>query len=127
MLANALKINDEELPLLANILALTGTNEEQMLAILDICDLKLVILTCGSEGALMMTRDDKSFAKPEKIDSIASTVGAGDSYTATALMGYLQGKKLETINKHANAVAGYVCTQTGAVPQLPEKLIKGEL
>jgi fructokinase len=74
----------------------------------------------------MVTEDVVSFEVAPKPEIIASTVGAGDSFTAAALIGYLQHKKLSEINKHANAVASYVCTQIGAVPMLPEKLIKGE-
>jgi fructokinase len=74
----------------------------------------------------MVTEDEVSFEIPPKPEIIASTVGAGDSFTAAAIMGYLQHKELSKINRHANAVASYVCTQTGAVPMLPEKLINGE-
>jgi fructokinase len=124
--ANALKINDEELPLVANLLIISGSDEEQMKAILKKCNLKLAILTCGAKGALMVTKNEESFAIPPKPEIIKSTVGAGDSFTAAAIMGYLQNRKLSEINRHANAVASFVCTQTGAVPVLPEKLIKGE-
>lgn len=123
--ANALKINDEELPLLATLLEITGSEEEQLISILKKCNLKLAILTCGAKGALLVTKNEVSFEVAPKPEIIASTVGAGDSFTAAAIMGYLQNKKLSEINKHANAVASYVCTQTGAVPMLPEKLIKG--
>ena len=124
--ANALKINDEELPLLTRMLGLSGSDEEKMRAILAKFDLKIAILTCGAEGAFMVTADASSFIKPEPIENIASTVGAGDSFTAAALIGYLKNKPLDEINRHANAVASFVCTQTGAVPCLPEKLIQGE-
>jgi fructokinase len=125
-MANALKINDEELPMVANLLNISGSDEEQMKTILQKCNLKLAILTCGSKGALMVTEYEESFVIPPKPEIIRSTVGAGDSFTAAAIMGYLQNKKLTEINRHANAVASFVCTQTGAVPVLPEKLIKGE-
>jgi len=75
----------------------------------------------------MVTEEELSFEISPEPETIGSTVGAGDSFTATAIMGYLQRKKLSEINKHANAVASYVCTQTGAVPMLPEKLINIEL
>ncbi|PCH66755.1 MAG: carbohydrate kinase [Bacteroidales bacterium] len=122
--ANALKINDEELPILAELMGISGSEEDQLKAILESCRLKLAILTCGAKGALMITEDELSFETPPKPEIIASTVGAGDSFTAAAIIGYLQNKNLSEINKHANAVASYVCTQTGAVPVLPESLIK---
>jgi fructokinase len=55
---------------------------------------------------------------------VVSTVGAGDSFTAAVVMGMLHGKPLDEINRHANAVAAYVCCQRGAVPPLlPEYMM----
>lgn len=121
-LASALKLNNEELPLLAGFLNISGTPKEQLKTIQHKFDLKLAILTCGADGALMLSENEESFEIPPVPDEIKSTVGAGDSFTATAVMGFLQNKSLTAINKHANAVASYVCTQTGAVPDLPDAL-----
>ena len=52
------------------------------------------------------------------------TVGAGDAFTATLVIGLLQGIDLETINQHANRVAAYVCSQSGAVPLVPPELLE---
>ncbi len=120
--ANALKLNDEELPIVANLLGVSGSQEDQLRAILEKCDLKLAILTLGPEGALMITPDDSSFAVPRD-EPVVNTVGAGDSFTAAAIMGFLKGRPLAEINKHANEIATFVCTQHGAVPKLPAELI----
>ena len=74
-------------------------------------------------GAWMTTPDDTCFAPSPDPGPIVSTVGAGDSFTAAAMIGYLNGKSLKTINRRANAIAAYVCTQMGAVPPLPANLI----
>jgi fructokinase len=87
--ANALKVNDEELPLLAKLTGVSGTDEECLTGILKKFDLKLAILTCGPEGALMITPEHKSTAWSPDPAPIINTVGAGDSFTATALLGYL--------------------------------------
>lgn len=119
--ANALKINDEELPIVSKLLGVSGTDEEQMIQIADKCDLKLGILTIGPEGALMVKDGETDFSRCYDIAPVVSTVGAGDSFTATAIMGYLNNYSLKEINKYANLVASYVVTQVGAVPPLPEK------
>jgi fructokinase len=124
--ASALKMNDEELSLVAGVLDVSGSDEEQMKTLLRRWNLKLAILTCGSKGAFMVTEDEESFAVSPKPETIASTVGAGDAFTAAAIMGYLQDRGLCNTNRYANAVASFVCTQPGAVPALPEKLIKEE-
>ncbi|MBL7115161.1 MAG: carbohydrate kinase [Kiritimatiellae bacterium] len=121
--ANALKLNDEELPIVASLFDLSGTDEELLRAIIEKCDLKLAILTCGPKGALMMTPEESNFTVPPD-EPVVNTVGAGDSFTAATIMGFLKGRSLEEINKHANELATYVCTQHGAVPELPESLIQ---
>ena len=47
---------------------------------------------------------------------VKSTVGAGDAFTAAAVMGWLNQKPLDQINKEASRIAAYVCTQLEAVP-----------
>jgi len=47
------------------------------------------------------------------------TVGAGDAFTATLLVGILAGRSLDEVNERANAVAAYVCSQPGATPPIP--------
>ena len=49
-------------------------------------------------------------------------VGLGDAFTAAAATGLLRGHDLERINDFANAVAGYVCSQPGATPEIPPSL-----
>jgi fructokinase len=88
---------------------------------LEAWDLELVILTCGATGAWMVTSDDSSYVDAPLVE-VVSTVGAGDSFTAAAVMGYLNGNALDDVNRHAARVAAYVCTQRGAVPPLPDHL-----
>jgi fructokinase len=117
--ATVLKLNDEELAVVASMLGVSGEEEDQVRAILEMYELQLVALTKGVDGALMMTPGETSFTMPPKVEVI-STVGAGDAFTAAMVTGYLAGKSLEEINRHANAVAARVCTRHGAVPE-PEK------
>jgi fructokinase len=69
----------------------------------------------------MLTPSESNFAAPEATNVI-NTVGAGDAFTASMIMGYLAGKPLDEINQTANTLAAYVCTQHGAVPSLPASL-----
>jgi len=54
-LANVLKLNDEELPIVAELIGAGGPDEEIVGAIIGQFDLKLVALTLGPAGALMIT------------------------------------------------------------------------
>lgn len=120
--ANVLKVNDEELPVMADWFALPGKPEQQLEALLDRFPLDLAILTCGPRGAWMISREESNFASPPPVD-VVSTVGAGDAFTAAVVMGLLVKRPLDEINRRANAIAAYVCTQQGAVPPLPASLV----
>jgi fructokinase len=106
-LATVLKINDQELPVLAE-LALRF-------------QLSLVALTRGAHGSLLYSQagfSDHPGAPVKVVDS----VGAGDAFTAAVTLGLLAGWDLDTINRRANELAGYVCSQAGGTPPLPQHL-----
>ena len=50
---------------------------------------------------------------------VADTVGAGDSFTAAFTAAILSGKQVPDAHKLAVEVSAYVCTQSGAMPELP--------
>ena len=66
-----------------------------------------------------------SFVETPKVE-VADTVGAGDSFTATFVAAILKGKPVAEAHKLAVEVSAYVCTQNGAMPELPARL-KNEL
>ena len=84
--------------------------------------LRLVALTRGSEGSLLIDQD-RVLDRPADPVHVVDTVGAGDAFTAALAMGMLQNRKLEEVHAHADSVARYVCGQAGATPQLPDHLI----
>ncbi len=114
--ANGLKVNDEELSVLRGMYDLKGTEIEQLQAMIDQYDLKLGVLTCAERGAYISTGSDVSFLKPPAIRELVSTIGAGDAFTAMVMIGYLNNYSLAEMNEKACHLAGYVCTQQGAVP-----------
>jgi len=121
--ANILKLNDDELPVVAGLLGLQGTDDELMSQLMQKFSLKLVALTKGDKGSILMTSKEKSFMEVPKV-KIADTVGAGDSFTAILVAGLLRNEELKKIHKTATQIAAFVCTQKGATPKLPESLLK---
>ncbi|GAA5123621.1 carbohydrate kinase [Luteolibacter yonseiensis] len=120
-LANVLKLNDAELPKLAEILDLTGGVREQFAALAAKFDLRLIAYTRGSEGSVLF--DGNEWCEhPGLATDVCDTVGAGDSFTATVVMGILNGWSLDAVSAAANEVAAYVCSCDGAVPPMPERL-----
>jgi|TARA_B110000914_G_scaffold225660_1_gene247046 fructokinase len=122
-LANSIKINEEELNVISNILKISGSKKELIKTIHKKFNLRLLILTCGENGAYILRNNELSFKKPPKIKNVISTVGAGDCFTSAVVMGYLNNNSLDEINKQANLLASFVCTQNSAVPEIPKELI----
>lgn len=115
-LANVVKLNDEELPVLAELLVLADTTADGQLAELrDRYSLHLVAYTCGAAGSVLLDANQVSRLTVPSV-TVEDTIGAGDSFTATLAAGLLQGWPLETIHARAIELAGYVCTQPGATP-----------
>ena len=120
-MANVLKLNEHELPVLAGYFDLRGEVIPQMAALADRFSLRLVALTRGSHGSLLFTPsgvEDHAGIKT----AVRDTVGAGDAFTAALAMGLLHGWPLPKISHHANAIAAFVCSQPGATPPLPDTL-----
>ena len=63
-----------------------------------------------------------SLSKRRREFRVADTVGAGDSFTAAFCASILNGKPVPEAHKLAVEVSAYVCTQSGAMPELPQVL-----
>jgi fructokinase len=120
-LANVLKLNDDELPILAEMCSAAGNETEVLVRLARRFDLQLVALTRGPKGALLVRGSEISQAPGQPV-IVTDTVGAGDAFTAALVLGLLRNDPLELTNCRACAVAAYVCSQAGATPPLPEEL-----
>ena len=116
---NILKINDGELIAVSRMFEYPGIDlEDKCRALLSEYGLEILILTCGVNGSYVFTRENVSFVNTPKIE-VADTVGAGDSFTATFISAILKGKSIREAHELAVEVSAYVCTQNGAMPELP--------
>lgn len=122
-LASALKLSDEELPVLAGYFDLPGDVMAQLNGLRERFDLKLVAYTRGPDGSVLMRGEEVDDA-PGLEGLAVDSVGAGDSFTASLCMGTLKGWPLSKVNLFANQVATFVCSQKGATPPLPPHLLE---
>jgi fructokinase len=119
--ATLLKLNSDELPVLAALLGLTGTLEEQLAALAQQFALRGIALTRGAGGSVLLL-DGELVAHPGCRVAVRDTIGAGDAFTAALALGLLRGWPARRISDAANDVAAYVCTQPGATPPMPAPL-----
>ena len=119
---NILKINDEELVTVSRIFGYPGINlKDKCWILLGKYNLKMLILTCGVNGSYVFTPGSISFL-PTPVVKVEDTVGAGDSFTAAFVSSILKGCPIKEAHNRAVQTSAYVCTQSGAMPVLPERL-----
>jgi fructokinase len=119
-LANVLKLNSDELPILGEMFSIGGgTPRSQIQSLAKMFQLRIVALTCGEKGSLIYAEGVWSEQVPAPTP-VVDTVGAGDSFTAALVMGLLAGMPLQDAHAFANEVSTFVCSQPGATPALPQ-------
>ncbi|MBU0675024.1 MAG: carbohydrate kinase [Proteobacteria bacterium] len=117
--AQVVKVNREELAILNQALVGAGGREEEVAAaLLAAFDLKLLAVTRGSEGALLINSDGYHTHPGFKI-IVADTVGSGDAFFSGIIAGYLTGADLKNCLEEANRLGAYVASRSGATPDYP--------
>ncbi|MBI1424332.1 MAG: carbohydrate kinase [Gammaproteobacteria bacterium] len=117
--ADIVKLNEDELLLLASLLRLTGkTLEEQAAMLLRQFNLESILVTRGEKGAWQLARDSKVIhAAGEKMETpVVDSVGAGDGFTAVLILGMLSDWSMASTLSRANSFAAAICGIRGAIP-----------
>ena len=119
---NFLKLNEEELHYLSQLIPLDPARPEaacrQLIRTYGLC---LVVLTCGASRSYAITSDKVSILPTPRVD-VADTVGAGDAFSAALCAAMIKGKPLVEAHRLAVDVSAYVCTHHGAMHALPQAL-----
>ncbi len=117
-LADVLKINEEELEIMARVEGLPPQPQlAQARELGQRYGLRLLILTCGAIGSYVLGEGGEvlSYLATPPVQ-VVDTVGAGDSFTATFIAALLRGCPIADAHAAAVQVAAWVCTQPGAMP-----------
>jgi fructokinase len=117
-LANVLKVNDTELPVIGELAGVSGTIEQCMRELARRFGLSVVAVTRGDRGSVLL-RDGRLSDHAGYPAAVKDTVGAGDAFSAALCAGLLRGIDLDSTNDFANRVAAFVCESEGATPVLP--------
>ncbi len=113
--ADVLKLNDEELLVVKDLLGISGNEVSACKNILNHYNLKMVVLTGGDQRSILLTgKEISELQTPET--KVADTIGAGDAFAAAVTMGILNDLPLKEIHKKAVEISAFVCTKDGAMP-----------
>lgn len=114
--ANGLKANESELKQLAQWFGLPAHNQEECARRLRrVFDLKLVCITHGGRGSLLLS-ESGCHQHPGFRVRVRDTVGSGDAFTAAIAHHFLRGASLARMNRAANRAGAWVAGRSGATP-----------
>ena len=83
-------------------------------------NVKLILITKGENGSVAYDcKSGRTVSCDAFKVNVASTVGAGDSFSAAFLYGYLSGKPIEACLCSASRVSAFVCSKAEAIPPYP--------
>jgi fructokinase len=123
-LADVIKLNDEELPRVAQLLGAPPSDEIVCAQWLRRAyGLKLVCVTRGAQGSLLVG-ENYLHEHPGFRAIVADTVGAGDAFTAGLIHHFLRGAPLPVMNEAANRLGSWVASQRGATPSPEDAQLK---
>ena len=113
--ANILRVNNEELKVLKNLLGLKGSNDEMCLKLKE--DYELLYMILGDTA-----KESKIFGIDGEVTTIKNSrlhqtfaFGAGNAFAGTFLSAILKGKSQAEAHELANNVAIELCKQLEGV------------
>ena len=122
-LANAAKLNEEELVVIARIFGLDPDPE----SVRRRFQLEQLIYTRGKRGTVIYDAEGAYEGAPVAFEEErdADSVGAGDSCSAAVTVGILSGWSPQRVADFGNLVGAYVASRPGGTPRLPRRLTAG--
>ena len=123
-LSNVVKLNAEELSSAASMLRLRASGErETARELLKLFDLRLVAVTRGASGSLLVSREEADEHPGFRAERVADTIGCGDAFAAALAHCLRRGAPLSLSNEVANRVGSWLATHTGATPEADDETI----
>lgn len=122
--AQIVKMNEHELREVTGWLT-TFENEKQAMAfIVDRFRLQMLVLTCGAEGAMVLTSHGDYHRHGGFAVEVADTIGSGDAFLGAFLSQIATGHALPDSLEFACAAGAYVAGKPGALPPFGEQDVR---
>jgi fructokinase len=123
-LSTVVKLNAEELAAAGSMLSLRASGQvETARELLELFDLRLVAVTRGAAGSLLVSRDEADEHPGLRAGRVADTIGCGDAFAAALAHCLRRGAPLPLSNEIANRVGSWLATQQGATPEADDETI----
>lgn len=113
-----LKVNDEELPLVARAAGCKTARD-----IAEQYGIDIVLVTEGERGASAVCRGGQTYRTGIVETSVVDTVGAGDAFSAGFLASLVRGGSPDAALRAGSLLASYVVSRRGAVPDYDAALV----
>ncbi|MEI7499669.1 MAG: ribokinase [Bacteroidota bacterium] len=110
--------NKSEAEILSGIKVTDVKSARKAAAIISAKGVDIVVITLGSQGALIKERDDYHFVEAYKVDTI-DTTAAGDTFCGSVCVGLSEGKSILDSVKIAARAAALTVTRMGAQGSIP--------
>lgn len=120
--ADLVKMNDEELEIIAEWIGAGGNEEAKMNTLKNHYNLQGLIVTKGANGAVFLN-EHGLFSHPGLPVKVKDTVGSGDAFFGGFLSQFMSGQPVDACLEFACAAGAYVATKEGATPDISGKII----
>jgi fructokinase len=118
--ARIVKMNEHELVEVAGWIGEFDGEREAMALVMDRYRLDMLVLTCGEQGAMVLTPDGQYHQHPGFVVQVADTIGSGDAFLGAFLFKTATGHPVNDALEFACAAGAYVAGKTGALPVFAE-------
>jgi fructokinase len=120
--ADIVKVNHEELDLIAKWNGFTGNDESRLAQLRKKFGIDVLLLTRGDKGAACLY-EQGFFQHAGFPVQVEDTIGSGDAFLATFTASLLNGESYDVCLKKATGAGAYVASQRGATPSFSSKTL----
>ncbi|HEV7381590.1 MAG TPA: carbohydrate kinase [Dyadobacter sp.] len=117
--ADIVKVNEHELAIVCGWFGIQPDIETQIKFLYERFNLKLVCVTLGADGAMVLSNDGFHAQGGYQVQ-VQDTIGSGDSFLAMFLKEYISGSSIPSALKKACAIGALVASHSGATPEISE-------
>ena len=118
---NILVLNEVEAGFLAEMPVENESDAEKAAEKLVAKGVEKVIITLGSQGAFVVTKNEKVSVPSYKVEAV-DTTAAGDTFCGAFAVALVEGKALKEALQFASAAAAISVTRMGAQPSAPSRV-----